>query len=87
MKLFFCPKCQDVVRLTHHLRLCSCGECQGYYVDDLHAKVSEKAIPLGIANSSFLDALRQRPESGMGKVFEAFVIPAKCDTIEVIPDK
>lgn len=84
MKLFFCPKCQDIIKLTFHVRLCNCGECYGYYVDDLNALVSPKAIPLGIANSSFLDAIRSRPDKGKGSEFNAFVIPKQCDTVQII---
>lgn len=41
-------------------------------------------MPLGIANSSFIDALKNQPEEGMGKRFEAFVIPKQCPTLRKI---
>jgi hypothetical protein len=84
MKLIFCAKCQDVVKLTYHLRYCGCGECWGRYLEDgLNAQISANAIPLGFLNSSLINALRDRPKEGMGSEFVAFVIPEKCDTIEV----
>jgi hypothetical protein len=45
-------------------------------------------IPIGIDNYSLLDALKEQPveadttlEKG-GKVFEAFLIPRKCESIQ-----
>jgi hypothetical protein len=85
MKLFFCPKCHDIIKLTFSLRYCVCGECHGMYEKDgLHARISANAVPLGFANSSFVEALKKRPKDGWGQRFEAFVIPEKCDTVEVI---
>lgn len=85
MKLFYCPKCHDIITLTFHLRYCGCGECSGMYKKDgLHARVSKKAIPLMFGNTTFYEALQNRPKEGMGKEFLACVIPEECDTVEVI---
>lgn len=82
MKLIFCPICQDVVKLDYDPRFCECEKSSGYYMEDgLNAVIFGKAIPIGFANSSLAEALRCRPQDGMGKRFEAFVIPYDCPTI------
>jgi hypothetical protein len=81
MKLIFCPACQDIIKLTSSLRYCMCGESHGYYLDEIMAQVGGKAIPLGIVNHSLARALEQRPETGQGKKFVAFVIPKHVPTI------
>lgn len=83
MKLIFCPECQDVVKLAMTERRCECGLVAGRYTDNLNAEINEAAIPLGIANSSLVGALRLRPDEGMGMEFTAFVIPRACPTIKV----
>lgn len=85
MKLIYCPECQDLFGLRYELRECSCKKSAGQYSGDgLHAIISGPAIPLGIDNASFRQALRLRPQAGQGEVFEAFVIPKICDTILTI---
>lgn len=81
MKLIICPTCNDLFRLTQSYRSCECGESGGNYVDDLYAVTYGKAIPIGFINDSFIRAIKNQPESGMGKEFTAFVIPKKCPTI------
>ena len=81
MKLIFCQACHDVVALRHEFRTCSCGASHGEYKDNLLAEIGGLAIPIGFANSSFLEALNDRPADGWGKTFEAFVIPHQCPTI------
>jgi hypothetical protein len=80
MKLLFCKKCEDVIRLFSHLRYCKCGETSGKYTNDINAVYwGENAVPIGFANSSLLNAVENQPENhGKGEVFEAFVIPKKC---------
>ena len=82
MKLIFCPDCKTIISLGLAKRFCYCSKNWGYYKDTLVAVISKGAIPLGIANSSLKAALRNRPQSGEGKEFTAFVIPIECDTIE-----
>ncbi len=66
---------------------CTCKQSYGKYIDNLNATISLTAIPIGINNTSFVDALKQRPylmKGGPGCRFEAFVIPDECPTIKVI---
>lgn len=84
MKLIFCTKCHDVIRLLSEVRRCQCGASSGWYKEDGHkAKIKGPCTPLGFDNPSFVDALRQRPGTGRGSKFLAFVIPVNCKTIEV----
>jgi hypothetical protein len=86
VKLIFCTECGDVVALRSEDRTCLCGRSGGVYGPDrLHATIRGAAIPLGFVNASFKAALRNRPETGIGAEFTAFVIQRVCDTIEVIP--
>jgi hypothetical protein len=80
MKLIYCPNCYDIVKCQKTDRTCQCGQSGGRYLDDLNAIYWGKAIPLGLANSSFVRALRNQPDEGMGERFEAFVIPKICPT-------
>lgn len=82
MKLIFCPDCHDVRRLDRRLRTCYCRRFMGRYTDDLNAEIAGKAIPLGIDNGSFADAIAERPDNGMGRPFTAFVIPRRCPTVK-----
>jgi hypothetical protein len=83
MKLIFCLKCKDVLKLHVGIRRdCLCGKSWGMYLENgLDADIGGRAIPLGFANSSFVAALKARPATGDGSRFEAFVIPEKCDTV------
>ena len=82
VKLIFCPQCEDIRRLAHGLRYCSCARSWGYYRGDgLNAVIGGGAIPIGFENKSFVEALKSRPAGGMGSRFEAFVIPEKCPTV------
>lgn len=85
MKLILCTSCQDVVKLTRGGRYCDCGRSWGRYLDDdVNAEISGDAVPIGFANSQLQFALTHRPESGMGRTFDAFVIPMQCDTVRKI---
>ena len=90
MKLLYCRNCHDIVRLSHRLKSCECGLCKGMYSDERHAQYTgEFAIPVGIANESFTDAIANQPktsnEDGHSDVtFDAFVIPEDCATLERI---
>lgn len=82
MKLMYCPACGDLIKLTLSHRQCGCGKSTGYYLSDgQHAVIIGPAIPLGIANSSFHQAIANQPERGQGLLFEAFVIPKECKTV------
>ena len=83
MKLLFCQKCEDVFRLMKEERFCKCGETWGRYLDDgWHGEYSgDFAIPLFFGNHSFVDAIADRPYSGMGSTFTAGAIPEICETM------
>lgn len=82
MKLLFCLKCDDVFKLGYSRKVCDCGATSGYYeADGIHAKYDgDHAVPLGFQNASLVRALKNQPANGMGERFEAFVIPAECET-------
>jgi len=80
MKLIYCPHCYDVRKIQSEKTHCRCGQCWGMYTDDLNAIYGGEAIPLGVANSSFVKAIEQQPTRGLGRVFQAFVIPKICPT-------
>ena len=83
MKLLYCNTCRDIVKLSRTTRTCQCGATGGHYREDgLNAIYYGPAIPLGFANSSFRDARDNQPEFGMGTVYNAFVIPKVCPTME-----
>jgi uncharacterized protein (DUF983 family) len=85
MKLIYCPECGDIIMLRKYLRKCECGASGGYYLaDGTNAEIFGKAIPLGIGNHTFRTALQERPVSGNGKRFEAFVIPGTVLTIKQV---
>lgn len=82
MKLLFCNNCHDIFSLSFKEKTCTCGKVKGKYIDQLNAEYSgDDAIPLGIANPSFAEALENQPESGWGEEFTAWVIAKKCDTM------
>ena len=88
MKLLFCRKCEDLFRLTKEERSCECGHTSGYYLEDgLYAEYfGEDAVPLFVANSSFIQAVLDRPHSGKGSIFTAGVIPEVCDTMKYVSE-
>lgn len=81
MKLIFCPRCGDIIALRAERRTCVCGASYGQYLDDVNAVYGGQAIPLGIANQSFAQAVRHQPDHGQGQRFDAFVIPKICPTM------
>jgi hypothetical protein len=89
MKLLFCSSCNDILSLAPVERACTCAKSRGAYDEDLlHAWYSgERAIPLGIVNSSFDEAIRAQPDQGMGERFDAFVIPKICPTFRKVPER
>ena len=83
MKLIYCPICHDMARLVLATTVsCICEASWGQYEDHLNATYGGKAIPLGIDNASLRRALWDRPESGQGSEFTAFVIPVECSTFK-----
>jgi protein-arginine kinase activator protein McsA len=84
MKLILCPHCHDVFKLQFKIKHCKCGKCFGKYTDKINATINKEAIPIGFCNSTLVQAIKKRPNSGNGKEFTAFVIPEICPTIKVI---
>jgi hypothetical protein len=80
MKLLYCKKCGDVFNLKFHIKKCYCAESEGYYIDEINAKYNGDCIPIGIDNHSFRSAINLQPQQGLGKRFDAFVIPKECET-------
>ena len=82
MKLIYCNFCRDVIRLHKTTRTCQCGASGGNYREDgLNAVIHGNCQPIGIHNSSFMEAREQQPEYGKGTEFTAFVIPKVCPTV------
>lgn len=84
MKLFYCIKCQDIVRpYPGKTRSCECGNLTVTpHPDNITVEYSgDNVIPIGFNNSSFLLAAKNQPEDGWGKSFEAFIIPKQTKTI------
>ena len=81
MKLLLCPDCGDIFNIKEVEKTCTCGLTRGHYVDNLNA-IYSGGIPLGFANSTFLKAVREQPQSGRGKEFTAFVIQKDCPTFK-----
>jgi hypothetical protein len=69
---------------------CGCGESSGVYVDELHAEISGFAVPLGISNGSFVEALslrnfnKSKNGRSRGVSFDAFVIPDDSETVKFV---
>ena len=54
MKLIWCPKCWDVVKLHYPDRQCECGESGGRYNQDGDtATIWGKAVVIGLLNTFF----------------------------------
>lgn len=82
MKLIYCPACKDLFRLMKTFRFCKCKESWGRYkTDGRHAIIGGQAIPLGIDNASFKNAIKNRATYEIIQ-FDTFVIPFVCHTIK-----
>ena len=72
MKLLYCTSCHDVRALSTSPRSCDCGKSTGRYLDTVRAVIKGPAVPVGFANSSFIQAI-----SSPGTDFTAFTIDEK----------
>lgn len=83
MKLLWCSACHDLLRIyPGDWRRCQCGKSAGRYgADGIEGLFIGEAIPLGIVNDSLTAALRNRPDSGKGERFTAFVIPREAPRV------
>ncbi len=84
MKLIYCTVCNDIIRLWMEEKSCDCGASKGHYEDEVNAVYSGPAIPLGMDNYAFKEAVESQPNRGMGKLFSAFVIPKECKTFRKV---
>lgn len=93
MKILLCHKCTDFFSLTTlHVRKCLCGAVSGSYSSDgLNAVVEytneEEYSVLGISNPTLVSAIRDQMNygdlsSGLGRKFDAFVIPMCAPTVK-----
>lgn len=84
MKLLYCYNCHDIFLLIRNkFRYCKCKKTKGKYLTcGVKAIYSGTGVPLGIANTSFVHAILNQPNTGDGKRFEAFVIPKECPTFK-----
>lgn len=58
MKLLFCPRCWDVIKLKEkQMRSCECGYVYGRYLTNELAEVSDIAISIAIGNGSLINAI------------------------------
>ena len=81
MKLLLCLKCDHIFSLDFQERTCNCNATKGRYINHQDATYSgDFAVPLGFANSSLSNAIKNQPQTGLGEVFTAFVIPKQCPT-------
>lgn len=88
MKLILCTKCSDVFKIESETRKCKCGYSVGRYTDNINAiYYGNYAKPLGIVNSSLVEAVHNQPKEGLGERFVAFVIPKECDTMIKVTKK
>lgn len=81
MKLLLCKNCNDIFNLDYLEKSCRCGFTRGKYLDQRLAEYfGEYAVPIGIANDSLINAIKNQQNEGMGELFKAFVIPVICST-------
>ena len=82
MKLIYCMKCDDVVRLIQEsYRYCQCHESYGKYLDPLLAEVHGPCVPIGLKNSDVIEAAAIYNVSGRGVDIAAFTIPLETDSL------
>ena len=88
MKLLYCPKCHDIIRIFSKkgTRYCSCTSSFGYSKDNVNIVIGGNGIPIGIADNTLNGALRSRPIRGKGCNFMSFVIPSNCKTVSYDKD-
>ncbi len=68
MKLLFCKKCYDIIKLQYYKRYCDCGSCSGKYINEIQVQVEgHNAVILGIDNAD----IRKLAQDKVGK-FEIF---------------
>ena len=82
MKLLFCTKCQDMIKMTINLRGCTCGASSGYIkADKVTAVINGPMKVVGINDKTFYEAVNHQPRQGYGKEFTAFILPHENKSI------
>jgi len=95
MKLLMCTECGDIFNLKYETKTCTCRKTEGRYIDQLNATYNGPAIPIGFANTSFLEASRRQTFMNIlerdskdvcraGEEFTAFIIPEWATSLEKI---
>ena len=75
MKLICCQNCGDTFTLIlKHERICRCGKVGGQLVDSFAIKVFGDPAVIGLDNRTLAKAIKNRPDSGRGLDFNAFII-------------
>lgn len=87
MKLVYCKKCQDIIRLHHVVRRCFCGKCYGMYVNNSFAwYVGKHAIPVGLGQDHILEGhlysrVKEKADLNTVSYIPAFVFEPKPPTM------
>ena len=89
MKLIYCKRCGDIIRLWQAPRKCMCGESKGQYINIIDAEISGPCLALGFSNEDFTSAVYhpRREEDRGGIEFLAFIIPEGAISVERVDDK
>lgn len=86
MKLLFCERCGDVVKLRRDYRSCECGHVGGKYLSDgWHAEVSADAVVLGVANDTMrraLEAFKAGSDDSGHRTLSAWVMGADAPRVK-----
>jgi len=79
MKLIICEVCLEMFRLGDEKRSCRCGASWGNYISETDAEYGGEAIPIGIDNRDFMDAIRYFPNER--RMIRCWVMPKDCQTM------
>ena len=86
MKLLYCSRCRDVVKLQLHLRTCECGASQGVYDEDgRNVTISgDDAMVIGLDNFTIGIASHMAGYGKSGDILniDAFFFPREHERIE-----
>lgn len=87
MKLIFCHKCWDMVKLDQSpcVRTCKCGAVAGRYLEDgHHAVVSPEAVVIGMNNYDLILAVGNK-RTGDSQNVQTWLFPKDHKRIRVLP--
>jgi len=87
MKLLFCPKCEDVRKLGFKKIYCKCRKSWAYYKDERLAARNSHAVLIGLGNTSFVKAFKNRNNPlWSSHEFKAWIIGPDSEHVEVEDD-